>query len=176
METKNINVCETFPDGTPIDGWFYDTNVPSLDKLGKQYVLTSYGILDDGKLHTKEIQALIDLAAKEGGGVIVVPSGTYLTGALFFKQGVNLYVAQGGMLKGSDDCSDYPICETRIEGESCLYFSALINADELDGFVMCGSGTIDGNGMRSWKAFWLRRSWNPKCTNKDEQRPRLVYL
>ena len=57
-----------------------------------------------------------------------------------------------------------------------LYFSALINADGLDGFVMCGPGTIDGNGMRSWKAFWLRRSWNPKCTNKDEQRPRLVYL
>ena len=98
MEIKNINVCETFPDGTPIDGWFYDTNVPSLEKIGKQYVLTAYGILDDGKLYTKEIQALIDLAAKEGGGVIVVPSGTYLTGALFFKQGVNLYVAQGGML------------------------------------------------------------------------------
>lgn len=58
-----------------------------------------------------------------------------MTGALFFKQGVHLYVAQGGMLKGSDDCSDYPICETRIEGESCLYFSALINADGLDGFV-----------------------------------------
>ena len=38
METKNINVCETFPDGTPIDGWFYDTNVPSLEKIGKQYV------------------------------------------------------------------------------------------------------------------------------------------
>ena len=65
METKNINVCETFPDGTPIDGWFYDTNVPSLEKIGKQYVLTAYGILDDGKLYTKEIQALIDLAAKE---------------------------------------------------------------------------------------------------------------
>lgn len=86
METKNINVCETFPDGTPIDGWFYDTNVPSLEKIGKQYVLTAYGILDDGKLYTKEIQALIDLAAKEGGGVIVVPSGTYLTGALFLSR------------------------------------------------------------------------------------------
>ena len=57
MEIKNINVCETFPDGTPIDGWFYDTNVPSLEKIGKQYVLTAYGILDDGKLYTKEIQA-----------------------------------------------------------------------------------------------------------------------
>lgn len=41
---------------------------------------------------------------------------------------------------------------------------------------MCGPGTIDGNGLKAWKAFWLRRSWNPKCTNKDEQRPRLVYI
>ncbi len=169
-------VKEYFPDGTPIDDWFYDTKVPSLEKLGRQYVLTQYGILDDSRVHTKEIQALIDQAAAEGGGVIVVPAGTYLTGSLFFRQGVHLYVAQGGTLKGSDDISDYPICETRIEGETCLYFAALINADGVDGFTMCGPGTIDGNGLRSWKAFWLRRQWNPKCTNKDEQRPRLVYI
>ncbi|MCD8380076.1 MAG: glycosyl hydrolase family 28 protein [Lachnospiraceae bacterium] len=169
-------VKEYFPDGTPIDEWFYDTRVPSLEELGRQYVLTQYGILDDSRVHTLEIQALIDQAAAEGGGVIVVPAGTYLTGALFFKQGVHLYVAQGGTLKGSDDISDYQICETRIEGETCPYFAALINVDGLDGFNMCGPGTIDGNGLRSWKAFWLRRQWNPKCTNKDEQRPRLVYI
>jgi polygalacturonase len=41
---------------------------------------------------------------------------------------------------------------------------------------MCGEGTIDGNGSKAWKAFWLRREWNSNCTNKDEQRPRLVYI
>lgn len=105
-----------------------------------------------------------------------MPAGTYLTGSLFFKQGVNLYISKGGTLKGSDDISDYKICETRIEGETCLYFSALINADNVDGFTICGPGTIDGNGLKSWKAFWLRREWNPQCTNKDEQRPRLIYI
>lgn len=169
-------VKEYFPDGTPIDDWFYDTTIPSLEELGRQYVLTQFGILDDGRVHTKEIQLLIDQAAAEGGGVIVVPAGTYLTGSLFFKQSVNLYVAQGGTLKGSDDIADYPVCETRIEGETCQYFAALINVDGVDGFTMCGPGTIDGNGLRSWKAFWLRRQWNPQCTNKDEQRPRLVYI
>lgn len=167
---------EFFPDGTVIGEWFYDTRVPELQELGRQYVLTQYGILDDGKVYTKEIQNLIDTAAEAGGGVIVVPAGTYLTGALFFRQGVNLYVSEGATLKGSDDIADYPICETRIEGETCPYFAALINADGVDGFTMCGSGTIDGNGLRAWKAFWLRRAWNPKCTNKDEQRPRLVYI
>jgi len=167
---------EFFPDGTPIDKWFYDTHIPELSELGKQYILTEHHIYDDGKIYTKEIQALIDTAAQEGGGVIVVPSGTYLTGALKFAQGVNLYVAEGGVLKGSDDIADYPVCRTRIEGESCDYFMALINGDGLDGFTMCGPGTIDGNGLRAWKAFWLRRAWNPACTNKDEQRPRLLYL
>lgn len=167
---------EFFPDGTLIDDWFYDIRVPALEELGRQYVLTHYDILDDGKVHTTRIQWLIDLAAQRGGGVIVVPAGTYLTGSLFFKQGVNLYVSEGGVLKGSDDISDYRLCETRIEGETCFYFAAMINVDGVDGFTMCGPGTIDGNGLRSWKAFWLRREWNPECTNKDEQRPRLVYI
>lgn len=165
-----------FPDGTPIDSWFADAEIPQLSQLGQRYVLTDYGILDDGRAHTQEIQSLIDTAAANGGGVIVIPGGTYLTGALFFRQGVNLYVAEGGTLKGSDDISDYPVTDSRIEGESCKYFAALINADGLNGFTICGKGTIDGNGLRSWKAFWLRREWNPGCTNKDEQRPRLIFL
>lgn len=168
---------EYFPDGvTPIDDWFYDTRVPELSELGRPYVLTEHGILDDGRLHTAEIQALIDRAWADGGGVIVVPRGVTLAGALFFRPGVNLYVADGGVLRGSDDPSDYPLTDTRIEGESCRYFPALINADGVDGFTMCGPGTVDGNGLRAWKAFWLRRAWNPDCTNKDEQRPRLVYI
>ena len=167
---------EFFPDHTPIDSWFYDLRVPELSELGKPYILTDYEIMDDGKVHTKEIQQLIDTAHENGGGVIVVPRGTYMTGSLFFKQGVHLYVSEGGVLKGSDDIYDYDLRMTRIEGETCLYFAALINADGVDGFTMCGSGTIDGNGLKSWKAFWLRRTWNPACTNKDEQRPRLVYI
>ena len=85
--------CEVFPDGTPISPWFYDTHIPALSELGRPYVLTEYGILDDGCLHTGAIQALIDRAADEGGGVIVVPAGTYRTGALFFRQGVSLFLS-----------------------------------------------------------------------------------
>ena len=167
---------EFFPDNTPIDGWFYDTKIPQVEDLGSPYVLTEHGICDDGKVYTKEIQALIDRAFENGGGVIVVPAGTYMTGSLFFKQNVHLYVSQGGVLKGSDDISDYALKKTRIEGESCVYYCALINADGVNGFTICGQGIIDGNGHKSWRAFWLRREWNPVCTNKDEQRPRLVYI
>ena len=176
IDNEKVRQTEYFRDGTPIDDWFYETKIPQLSELGKQYVLTEYGIWDDGKIYTKEIQKVIDLVAEEGGGVLVVPPGTYLTGSIYFKQGVHLYISAGATLKGSNDISDYDLCETRIEGETCLYYTALINADGVDGFTMCGGGTIDGNGLRSWKAFWQRRIWNPQCTNKDEQRPRLVYI
>ena len=106
---------EFFPDGvTVIDDWFYDTAVPTLESLGKQYVITDHGICDDGKIYTKELQALIDEVALSGGGVIVVPEGTYRIGAVFFKQGVNLYLSKNGTLMGSDDISDYPVMLTRI--------------------------------------------------------------
>lgn len=167
---------EYFPDGTPIDDWFYQTDMPTLEQCGKPYPLDKYGVPVDGEVHTAEIQRVIDLCAAEGGGVVVVPAGTWKSGSLYFKQGVNLYIAEGGVLMGSDDVSDYDLAATRIEGQTCTYFTALINADGVNGFTMCGPGVIDGNGLRSWKAFWLRRRWNPKCTNKDEQRPRLVYI
>ena len=127
MHNEKERPTEYFPDGTPIDDWFYDIGMPELEELGRPYVLTEYGIWDDGKVYTKEIQKVIDLAAEEGGGVLVVPPGTYLTGALYFKQGVNLYVSAGATLKGSDDISDYDLAETRIEGETCLYFTALMD-------------------------------------------------
>lgn len=168
------NLSNQFPDGTIIDDWFYDLSIPKNKK--SEYIVTNYGVLDDGIIHTKELQAVIDLAYSNGGGVIVIPSGTFLTGAIHFKQGVDLYLSKDSILKGSTNLSDYSLVETRIEGETCLYYEALVNGSHLDGFTITGEGTIDGNGFPFWYAFWQRHKWNPKCTNKDEQRPRLVYL
>ncbi len=174
MHKDKIAILEYFPDGTPIDKWFYE--IPKLSELGKRYILTDYTEKNKSVVCTNEIQSLINYAYDTGGGVIVIPEGVFYTGAIFFKQGVHLCIEKGGILKGSDDISDYPICNTRIEGENCKYYSALINADGIDGFTIFGEGVIDGNGEKAWKAFWKRREWNPECTNKDEQRPRLIYL
>ena len=174
-----------WPDGTPVDAWFSEQSEPRLADLGTPYVLTDFGVENDStKVQTKVIQAVIDIAATNGtvmGGrperaVVVVPAGTYLTGALFLRPGVNLWISEGATLKGSDDIADFPVVQTRIEGQSCKYFAALINADSLANATIAGPGTIDGNGLRYWRAFWFRRSWNPQCTNKDEQRPRLLYV
>ena len=60
MDNEKVRPTEYFPDGTPIDDWFYETRLPELSELGKPYVLTEYGIWDDGKIYTKEIQKVID--------------------------------------------------------------------------------------------------------------------
>ena len=166
-----------WPDGTKMDPWFENREKVDVNTLGKRYVITEHGVENDSTLiQTKAIQAVIDKAAAEGGGVVVVPQGTFLSGAVFFRQGTHLLVEEGGKLKGSEYIADFPILETRIEGQTCKYFAALVNADNLDGFTIAGKGTIDGNGYHYWEEFWIRRKWNPQCTNKDEQRPRLVYI
>lgn len=168
---------EKFPDGTPIPDWFRQNEIVSINVLGTQYNLADYGVVNDSTLlQTEKIQAVIDQASQEGGGVIIVPKGTYLSGSLFFKPKTHLYMEEGAVLKGSDDIGNFPIVDTRIEGQSLKYFAALVNADKVDGFTISGKGTINGNGLRYWKSFWLRRQVIPKCTNMDELRPRLVYI
>ncbi len=171
------SAAQTWPDGSRIDKWFADTAKINVERLGRKFVITDYGVSRDSTLvQTIQIQKVIDMAAEAGGGVVVIPRGTFLSGSLFFRQGTHLHVAGGGKLKGSDRIADFKIATTRIEGETCKYFTALVNADSLDGFTITGAGTIDGNGPAYWQEFWIRRRWNPACTNKDAQRPRLVYI
>lgn len=166
---------DVFPDGTPIPAWFSDTAKVDVATLGRQYVVTDYGVRRDSTLvQTAALQRVIDLCAAGGGGVVVIPEGVYLSGALFFKPGTHLHVV--GRLKGSDRIENFPLMETRIEGQTCLYFPALVNADHCDGFTITGHGTIDGNGYHFWQEFWIRRRWNKEGTNKDGQRPRLTYI
>lgn len=167
---------DRFPDGTLVPDWFRDDEPVRVETLGRQYVITDYGVANDSMLlQTDRIQAVIDRAAQTGG-VVVIPKGTYLSGALFFRPGTHLRMEKEAVLKGSDDIGDFPIVDTRIEGQTLKYFAALVNADGVDGFTVSGEGTIDGNGLRYWKSFWLRRAVNPKCTNMDELRPRLLYI
>ena len=174
----NVAGKEKFPDGTTIPDWFYQYDPVDVASLGKAYRITDYGVVanDSNLIQTQAIKAVIDKAAAEGGGVVVIPRGTFLSGALFFKPGTHLHLEEGGVLKGSDDISNFPIIDTRIEGQSLKYFAALVNADGVNGFTITGKGTINGNGLRYWKSFWLRRKVIPKCTNMDELRPRLVHI
>ena len=117
---KKVEKQELWPNGEPMAEWFKDTTKVKVQDLGRQYVLTSYGVRQGPTdIQTKQIQAVIDKAANEGGGVIIVPKGTFYSGSLFFKQGTHLHLQEGAVLKGSDRIRDFEIRETRIEGQTC---------------------------------------------------------
>jgi polygalacturonase len=169
--------AEQFPDGTEIPAWFRDTTKIDVIALGAQFVITDHGAIGDGEtLNTEAIQKTIDEAAKSGGGVVVIPEGRFLTGAIFFKPNTHLHVSESAILFGSDDISNFPKMPSRMEGQSIDYFPAVVNAYNVDGFTITGKGTIDGNGLNYWKAFWQRRAENPDCTNLEVSRPRLVFI
>ena len=166
-----------WPNGEVISEWFSDTARVDISTLGRQYVITDFGVVQDStKIQTEAIQAVIDRAAQDGGGVVVFPKGTFLSGSLFFRQGTHLHMTEGSVLKGIDAIKYYPIKKTRMEGQTLNYFCALVNADHVDGFTISGRGTINGNGLRFWEEFWIRRQFNRQCTNLEALRPRLVYI
>ncbi|MBN1973807.1 MAG: glycoside hydrolase family 28 protein [Sedimentisphaerales bacterium] len=116
-------------------------------KPAKRYVITDYGAVTDPNIvNTKAIQDTIDKCASDGGGTVVVPAGTFITGAIFFKQGVNLEIEADGVLKGTTNMADYKLVQTRWEGEERIWVSALVNVFDMTGFRLSGKGTIDGSG------------------------------
>lgn len=77
---------DSFPDGTPVSEWFRQTKPIDMSTLGNRYCITDYEVVNDSTiLQTQKIQAVIDKAHQQGGGVIVVPQGTFLSGSLFFQ-------------------------------------------------------------------------------------------
>lgn len=116
---------------------------------------------DSATINTPAIQATINRLAASGGGTVVVPSGVFVSGALFFKPGVNLHLEEGAVLRCAADVeANFPRRRTRIEGHFEERFTpALINAEECDGFTISGKGTLDGAGRPVWDRFWqLRRA------------------
>jgi polygalacturonase len=141
---------------------------------GADLSISAFGAIGDGRtLGTRAIQAAIDRGEKDGGGTVVVPAGTFLTGALFLKAGVSLRVENGGVLKGSNQLRDYlPAGIAETERRSQPF--ALINSDGLTGIAVTGEGTIDGNGERWWTEYWkLRNAKDPDLAFKT-RRPRLL--
>jgi alpha-L-rhamnosidase len=143
----------------------------------KKIDVTTVGAVGDGTtLNTNALQKAIDDCSAKGGCTLVFPKGVFMTGAIFLKSGVNLHLAEDAVVKGSTDRKDYPKMKTRIEGQFPEWLPALINADKVDNLRVTGSGIFDGNGKPFWEDFWAKRKENPKTTNLDVERPRLMFI
>jgi len=126
-----------------------------------------YGATGDGQtLDTAALQAAIEACSRAGGGTVYVPAGQYVTGSLFLKSHITLYLEAGSTLLGSQNVADYPPVESRWEGVSRKTYAPLIGGDDLTHIAIVGRGTIDGRGAFWWKLNDARAI--------DYPRPRLI--
>lgn len=138
----------------------YKINVTTRNQ-GKVYSITNYGAKGDSlTLNTTAIQKAIDECSP--GGTVLIPKGIFLSGALFLKSDMTLYIEKGGVLKGSTNIADYyPIIPTRFEGWEVESFASLITAGKLDksgkislkNIAIRGEGKIYGGGSTLGKAM-----------------------
>ncbi|MGM9936025.1 MAG: glycoside hydrolase family 28 protein [Candidatus Ornithomonoglobus sp.] len=113
----------------------------------KLYNITEYGAVPDkNTICTDAIQNAIDLC--DNGGTVYVPKGDFITGALFLKSNMTLYIEEGARLIGSGRLEDFPVMGYPFEGKNQLCYASLINTDgaPYENIKIDGKGTIDANG------------------------------
>ncbi len=106
----------------------------------QDFNVLDYGAVPDGRtLCTSGIQAAIDAAHLYGNGRVVFPAGSFLSGSLVIKSGVELHLLQDAVLLGSTN-PDHYIKLNR--------WKALLLADGENDIMITGPGKIDGQGRQ----------------------------
>lgn len=100
------------------------------------YEITHFGAVKD-HISTSAIQKTIDACFKDGGGKVVIPSGTFITGTIFLKSNVNLFLESGAELRSSEDLKDFTVSDSEY---------GMIFCQDAENVSISGEGTINGMG------------------------------
>ncbi len=119
--------------------------------------IRDHGAVGDGKtLCTTAIARAIESCAKAGGGRVLVPAGTWLTGAIHLRSNIELHLEKDAVLLFSTDPKDYlPVVFTRWAGFECYNYSPLIYARDCKNIAVTGAGKLAGQGQPWWD--WVKR-------------------
>ena len=120
----------------------------------KKYVITDFGAVQGDKIKTSQaIARAINAANESGGGIVVIPSGEWLTRQVHLKSNVNLHLMKGAVLLFSDNPSDYlPAVHSTWEGLECYNYSPLIYAYQCKNVAITGEGEVQAL-MDNWKKW-----------------------
>ena len=155
-------------------------NIPQL----RRWDITRFGGTSDGKkINTLSIQKTIDACFQAGGGTVIIPAGVFISGTIFLKSGVCIYLEENAVLKASENQQDYEIIPgLNYKGEPMFGKSGsfLIYAEKAKNISIQGTGKIDGSGAAFWHDEMLTeyvkkpKQWRPwalicfvNCKNID---------
>ena len=129
--------------------------LPTIPNLTTTYNITTYGATTTSTNNATAIQNAINAASTAGGGTVLIPAGTFLSGPINLKSNINFEIAAGSTLKALPMAS---------YGSGATNF---ITASHLTNFEITGTGAIDGQGSAWWTAF---------NANNSISRPRLLNI
>ena len=134
-----------WPEAQAIVAATKQVNIPN-----RTFNITAFGAKSGGADNTAAFAAAIKAANQAGGGRVIVPAGTWTSGAIHLLSNVELNVGAGAAIKFSGDASKYPTVLTRYEGIECMNRSPMIYAFGQTNIALTGSGTLDAGGTGSW--------------------------
>jgi polygalacturonase len=123
----------------------------------RTFPVTRFGAVGDGTTkNTAAFAAAIAACHRAGGGHVIVPAGTFLTGAIHLLSNVDLHVESGATVLFSQDPDDYlPVVFTRWQGIELMNYSPFIYSYGQHNIAVTGSGTLNGqadaNHWWNWK-------------------------
>ena len=72
------------------------------------YNVTEYGIIADGITdNTKAFKELTEKVGADGGGIIFLPTGQYVTGSICLESNTTLFISPGAVILGSEKKENY---------------------------------------------------------------------
>ncbi|MDW5267435.1 MULTISPECIES: glycoside hydrolase family 28 protein [Acidobacteriaceae] len=103
--------------------------------------------VDGTTLDSPSINAAIDRAHGQGGGMVYLSPGIYLCGTVVLKSNVTLYIEAGAVILGSKDIKQY---QQQPGQNSFSQKRHLILTQDAENVTLCGAGLIDGQGSSFW--------------------------
>jgi polygalacturonase len=115
-----------------------------------------FGAISDGKtFNTIVFNKVINKCSLNGGGVVLVPKGKYLTGPIHLEDNVNFHLAEGTEILFSTNPDDYPLVHTSFEGIELMNYSPLVYAYKKKNIAITGKGVLNGQANETnwwpWK-------------------------
>jgi polygalacturonase len=114
----------------------------------------NFGAAGDGtNLDSPAINRAIDAAAVSGGGTVLVPAGTYLSGSIHLKSNIHLLIDAGATILGAPQkMNAYDFTEPYSfggyqDGGHCYFHNSLIWGENLTNVFITGNGMINGGGL-----------------------------
>ena len=133
----------------------------------KEFPITKYGAKPGNvEATTQAFRKAMAACNKAGGGSVVVPEGSWITGPIHFQSNCRLYLSDGATLVFEDDPQLYlPAVKTSWEGTECMNYSPLIYAYECENVGISGNGTIAPE-MEFWRTWFERPEAHIQATRQ----------